>query len=120
MDRLVVYALLVLAFLALVGLAWAIRKIYQVMKDLEDRLKDQDKDSLRLTHGTTAAHEDALAILMRLQIEENEHFQYRQAWINQTQRILQTSRQGPYAYDPDQTTYKSPRNVKEKRNLKTS
>lgn len=58
------------------------------------------------TESTIAAMEDALAVLMRVELEEKQHALYRESWINRAQSILQSARQGPRAYPVDQPTGK--------------
>lgn len=94
-------------------LAFCVYKAIKIIDALEKRVSKLEHDSKqdihhRLTHGTLAAHEDALAVLMRLDLETSEFHSYLKARHQQLARILQKSREGPYSYDPEGTTYDSP------------
>lgn len=56
----------------------------------------------RHTQSTTAGVEDALSVAIDIVMQDQAADQYRQARIGQLQKILQTTRQGPYAYPVDQ------------------
>ncbi len=58
----------------------------------------------RHTENSVSALEDALAVLMRLSLEEQQQALYRDAWISRAQTILQVARQSPRAYPVDQPT----------------
>jgi hypothetical protein len=55
----------------------------------------------RHTENTTAGIEDALAVLMRIAVEEQMQADYRRVWIEKAQTILQATREGPRAYPVD-------------------
>jgi hypothetical protein len=67
-------------------------------------LEEQAREARRMDHtvSTNAALEDALAVVMRIVVEEQMQADYRTAWITKLQAILQTARKGPHAYPVDQ------------------
>ena len=76
------------------------------MQQLSNRMRamEEQMSSRRHTENTTAALEDALAVLMRIAIEEQMQADYRQVWIKKAQEILQVTRNGPRAYQVDAPT----------------
>lgn len=97
--------------LALVGVVLMVMEDRHTAKRLENLeqqsqlLRDQ-LETRRHTENTVAAMEDALAVLMRLQLEEQQQAQYRDAWVKRAQSILQTARQSPRSYPVDKPTGK--------------
>lgn len=61
------------------------------------------------TQATIACLEDALAVLSDVLISETEQREYTLARLRQLAKILQTGREGPYAYPVDQVAGERPR-----------
>lgn len=67
----------------------------------EYRAKRPGKQQVRHTHSTAAALEDVIAILWDILRELAASLQYAQARSKKALDILQETRAGPHAYNPD-------------------
>lgn len=91
-------------FLAGFGLATLLAAVLGAvlfLRELARRVKVMEELRKYHTHSTDAALLDAMAVLMRLELEEQQASEARAAWIGRARTILTEARKGPNAYPVD-------------------